>query len=185
MRFTICPWWLGYLLASPLRRLVQDPRRILEPYVKKDMIVLEPGPGMGFFTLEIARIVGPGGRVLACDVQAKMLAVLRRRAAKAGLADRIDCRQVAGNALPIDDVRGKVDFALAFAMVHEVPDPGAFFADLAAALRPGAHALLAEPGGHVTADAFSETLGVAREAGFIENERPTIRWSRAAVLTRS
>ncbi len=58
----VCPWWLGYLLASRLRRLWEDPRTILAPYVREDMTVLEPGPGMGFFTLELARLVGSSGR---------------------------------------------------------------------------------------------------------------------------
>jgi ubiquinone/menaquinone biosynthesis C-methylase UbiE len=38
---------------------------------------------MGFFTLEAARIVGPRGRIIAADIQAKMLDVLRRRAERA------------------------------------------------------------------------------------------------------
>ena len=61
----VCPWWLGYLLASPLRRLMQDPVKVLAPYVREGMIVLEPGPGMGFFTLELARLVGPSGRIVS------------------------------------------------------------------------------------------------------------------------
>ena len=44
----ICPWWLGPLLASPIRRLRQNPRRLLAPCVQPGMTVLEPGPGMGF-----------------------------------------------------------------------------------------------------------------------------------------
>ncbi len=51
----VCPWWAGYFLASPLRQLFQDPAKILAPYVREGMTVLEPGPGMGFFTLELAR----------------------------------------------------------------------------------------------------------------------------------
>ena len=46
-----CPWWLGYLLASPLRRLFENPTTRLAPYVREGMFVLEPGPGMGFFAL--------------------------------------------------------------------------------------------------------------------------------------
>ena len=55
MAHRVCPWWLGYLLASPLRRLMANPRKLLAPYVHEGMTVLEPGPGMGFFTLELAR----------------------------------------------------------------------------------------------------------------------------------
>ena len=78
----LCPWWFGYLLVNPLRRLRQDPRRLLGPFVRDGMVVLEPGCGMGFFTLEAARMVGPDGRVVAVDVQPRMLAGLERRAAR-------------------------------------------------------------------------------------------------------
>ena len=45
---------------------------------------------MGFFTLEIAHKVAPTGRVIAMDVQPKIIEQLKRRAAKANLAERID-----------------------------------------------------------------------------------------------
>jgi tRNA A58 N-methylase Trm61 len=48
-------------------------REILEPCGQQGMTVLEPGPGMGFFTTELARMVGPQGRVVAIDVQPRML----------------------------------------------------------------------------------------------------------------
>jgi len=69
----VCPWWIGYLLASPLRRLQCDPAALLAPYVREGVAVLEPGPGMGFFTLELARRVGPTGRVIAVDIQPRMI----------------------------------------------------------------------------------------------------------------
>src|SRR5512141_824472 len=123
----ICPWWLGYALVNPLRKLFQDPASILAPHVAEGMTVLEPGPGMGFFTLELARRVGPKGRVAAVDIQPKMLAVLERRAAKAGLGERVEVRLAPADSLGVADLAGKVDFVLAFAMVHEMPSASAFF----------------------------------------------------------
>jgi ubiquinone/menaquinone biosynthesis C-methylase UbiE len=41
-------------------------------------------------TLELARLVGPAGHVIAVDIQPKMLNVLKRRAAKSGMLDRVD-----------------------------------------------------------------------------------------------
>jgi predicted methyltransferase len=75
----VCPWWLGYLLASPLRRLRHDPSPILAPYLREGMTVLEPGPGMGFFTLELARRVGPSGRVSEEEFEAEFEAAGRSR----------------------------------------------------------------------------------------------------------
>ena len=76
----------------PVGRFGQNPVKILSPYVGSGMTVLDIGPGMGFFTLPMARLVGPAGKVVCADVQPKMLDALRRRAAEAGLADRIDAR---------------------------------------------------------------------------------------------
>ena len=99
MSHRVCPWWVGYFLASPLRRLVHNPSTILRPFVSEGMTVFEPGPGMGYFTMELARLVGRSGRVVAIDVQPNMLAELRRRAGRAGLLDRIDARQGPGGSL--------------------------------------------------------------------------------------
>jgi len=180
----VCPWWLGPLLANPLRKWVQDPRAILAPLVSEGMTVLEPGPGMGFFTLEIARLVGPRGRVVAVDVQPRMLEGLRRRAERAGLLDRIDLRLAPGASLGVADLAGRVDFALAFAMVHELPDPAAFFAEGALALAAKGRMLLAEPRGHVSAGAFAATLDAASKAGLGVRTGPKIWRSRTALLVR-
>ena len=185
MAHRVCPWWLGYLLASPIRRLLEDPHKILPPYVREGMKALEPGPGMGFFTLEIARLVGPSGRVVAADVQPKMLEGLKRRAAKAGLLDRIEARLASSNSLNVTDLAGQVDFALAFAVVHELPAPAPFFAEVAAALKPGASLLFVEPSGHVKAAHFEEELQAAALAGLNTAERPSIWRNRAAILRKS
>src|ERR1035437_8410128 len=90
MGHRVCHWWLGYVLASPLRRLLQDPAAFVKPYVREGMTGLEPGQGMGFFTLEMAREVGSSGRVVEIDIQPRMIAGLKLRLAKAGLLDRDD-----------------------------------------------------------------------------------------------
>jgi len=46
-----CPVWVGYFLASGLRKLLQNPVKILSPYVKRNMTVLDIGCAMGFFSL--------------------------------------------------------------------------------------------------------------------------------------
>jgi len=165
---------MGYFLASPVRRWLQDPGGIVGPFVTEGMVVLEPGPGMGFFTLELARLVGPTGRVLAVDVQPRMLDVLRKRAAKAGFAERIDARLSKEDGLGVEDYSGRVDFALAFAMVHEVPNPVALFQDIHGALKPGGKLLFCEPSGHVRPKAFEASLEQAREAGFETEAGPRV-----------
>ena len=185
MAHDVCPWWLGYFLISPLRRLIQNPRKVVGPYVRESMIVLEPGPGMGFFTLELGRLVGPSGRVVAVDIQPRMLSNLKRRAARAGLLERLDARLATPSALGIEDFAGTVDFALAFALVHELPAAEPFFQQVALASKRGAGLLFVEPAGHVKPEQFEAELDAAVRAGFMLMERPTIRRSHAAFLKRT
>jgi len=181
----VCPWWLGYLLVSPLRRwLGEDPAKLLAPHIREGMSVLEPGPGMGFYTLELARLVGASGRVVAVDIQPKMLAALKRRAARAGLAERLDVRLAAADSLGLADLAGVVDFTLACAVVHELPSAEIFFAEVARASKPGAGLLLIEPRGHIKGGLFEAELQAAAKAGFEAVDQPTVRRSRAALLKK-
>jgi len=167
--------------VSPIRRWLQDPDEVIRPYVTPGMIVLEPGPGMGFFTLPLARRVG-SGRVIAVDIQPKMLSALRRRATKAGLIQRIETRLAKPSSLGIDDLNGTVDFILAAAMVHEMPSAEGFFVEAAQALAAGGRLLLAEPAGHVSPAKFAEELRAAASAGLAVKDRPVMKRFQAAVL---
>jgi len=184
MPHKVCPWWLGYFLASPLRRLWQHPAQVLSPYIKPGMTVLEPGPGMGFFTLELARQVGASGRIVVVDIQPRMLGSLRRRAARAGVADRLDARLVQAETMALSDLAGAVDFVVAIAVVHELPDARRFFREAAAVLKSGGEMLLVEPSGHVKAQEFDTELQAAGKAGLSVIERPSIRRSQAALLRK-
>jgi SAM-dependent methyltransferase len=107
-----------------------------------------------------------------------------RRATKAGVIDRIDHRVCDKNGLGLEDLEGKVDFVLAFALVHEMPDVEVFFRQIRAALRPGGVCLVAEPKGHVSEKQFEETLAAATKTGLELGERPQIGRSHAALLNR-
>lgn len=180
----VCPWWLGYLLTCPARRFFEDPSKILNPYVRPGMTVLEPGPGMGFFTMALAQYVGETGRVVAVDIQPKMLAALERRAVKAGLRRRVETRLVRPGSMEIPDLAGKVDFALVFAVVHEMPNDQSFFAELSASLKAGGTALLVEPAGHVKTGKFEQELTAAGAAGLVAIDRPQLRRNHAALLRK-
>ncbi len=181
----VCPPWVGYWLASPLRRLIHNPCKILSPYVTSGMTVLDIGPAMGFFSLPLASLIGPGGKVICVDLQEKMLLSLQRRARKAGLEGRVLTRTCTAGSLCLDDLNGKIDFALVFAVVHEVNDIPEFFEQVFDVLKPGALCLVAEPAGHVSLAEFRGTLAIAGQKGLCEAGSPRIAWSRAAVLKKT
>jgi ubiquinone/menaquinone biosynthesis C-methylase UbiE len=168
-----------------VRKLAHNPARILGPFVRAGMTVLEPGPGMGFFTLELARLVGPEGRVVAVDVQPKMIAGLRRRAQRAGLSDRIEARLAPAATMALDGYDGHFDLIVAFAVVHEMPSAATFFAEAARAMKAGASLLLVEPAGHIGKEEFDNELALAARNGLSVVDRPAISRSLGALLKKS
>ncbi len=181
----VCPWWLGYVLVSPLRRLWENPRRILGPWIRKGMTVLEPGSGMGYFTLEAARLVGASGTVIAVDLQEKMIGGLKRRLRRAGLLDRVDARVASPGSLGIEDLVGTVDLVLAVHFVHEVPDRSRLFLQLASALKLGGRVLFIEPKGHVSKANFQESLQAASAAGLAVEKGDAVPGKRSALLLKT
>lgn len=181
----VCPLWVGYLLISPLRTLMQNPEKILSPYITPGMKVLDIGCGMGFFSLPIARMVGSKGKVICVDVQEKMIKSLQKRAKKAGLTDIIETCICHQNSLCLDDLNEEVDFALAFAVVHEVPNVNQFFSEIYKTLKPTGMLLVVEPKGHVSKKNFDITISIAQQKGFKAINHPLIRRSHTVLLTKN
>ncbi len=184
MAHRVCPWWLGYFLAHPWRKHFQDPAEILEPHIKPGMTVADIGCGMGFFSLDMARMAGDEGRVICVDLQPRMIKSLVKRARKAGVAGRIEERLCSDTTLGLDDLKESVDFVLAFAVVHEVPNQKKLFSELCSIIKPGGILLLAEPTGHIRDFEFQRTLDVAFGSGFEQFPVPGIWKSHTALLKK-
>lgn len=175
----VCPWWFAYSFDNPLRRIVHNPVEILGDLIRSGETALDLGCGMGYFTIALARLVGPHGKVFAVDLQEKMLAGVRRRAQRNGLTSRIQIHRSTSERIGLSE---PVDFALAFWMVHEVSDQPAFLREVYMLLKPSAQFLLVEPRGHVSEAAFQETLHIAQSTGFEKQAERKIRLSRAVIL---
>jgi ubiquinone/menaquinone biosynthesis C-methylase UbiE len=175
----VCPWRHAYAFDNWLRRLVLNPEKLFAPYVRRGMTALDIGCGMGVNSIGLARMVGEEGCVIAVDVQEEMLEVMRKRAERAGVAERIRAHRSQPDAIGVE---AQVGFAVAFWMVHEVPDIPRFLAEVRSLLAADAHFFVAEPQMHVSGEAFEATLEAARGCGLAVGDRPRVRLSRAAVL---
>ncbi len=180
----VCPWWVGYLIASPLRKLGENPKKILDPLVEPGMTAIDIGSAMGFFSLPLARMVGEHGRVVCLDVQERMLASLSRRARRAGLDHIIEPRLCTQEDLGLEYLGGGADLALAIHVVHETAYPRRFLKQCVDALRPGGRLLVIEPSGHVSEEDFESTRRLGLDVGFAEVDSQILKKSRSMVLEK-
>lgn len=176
----VCPVELSGSLDSRFRRWFQDPQKILSPYLKEGMKVLDVGCGPGFFSVEMAKLVGNSGKVYSVDLQQGMLDIVRKKIHGTDLETRITTIRCYDEHITIPE---KVDFILAFYMVHEVPGKNGLFASIKSLLKPQGRFLLVEPKFHVQRKDFNETIRIAVESGFRINEGPRVTLSRSAILT--
>jgi ubiquinone/menaquinone biosynthesis C-methylase UbiE len=149
--------------------------------IREGDTILDVGPGIGFFTIPMAKIVGDGGRVIAADIQEDMLAAIKKRAYAAGVQHRIKLQLISDDLLVVDT---KVDFILAFWMAHEVPDQQRFFVQLHSLLKEDGKFLVVEPKLHVSRGQFEALLRTAQTAGFRVAANPSISLSYAALLVK-
>ena len=177
----VCPWWLAYTFDNPLRRIFHRPEEIFRPYLQEGMTAIDLGCGMGFFSISMAKLVGETGKVIAVDVQQKMLDTLKNRAKKAGIAHRIATRLCEENNIGSHEA---VDFALAFWMAHETPDAFNFLHQVHKILKKSGKLLLAEPKLHVTGAEFKKTVVIAQEVGFKRIDPPIISLSHTALFEK-
>ena len=178
----ICPWWLTYTFDNPLRKLIQDPHKILSSHVRPGMRVADIGCGMGYFTIPLAQLVGETGHVQAIEIQPQQLKRVDKRAKKSGVMARISQTLAGESSLNLDP---SMDFLLAFAVIHEVPSSKKFFMETFDRLKERGRILIVEPSIHVRQKVFEDEIETAQKCGFksIHNSQ-RIRFSRVALLEK-
>ncbi len=177
----VCPVERAGGLDNRIRRWVQNPRKILRPYIEEGMTALDFGCGPGFFSVPMAQMVGEAGQVIAADLQEGMLQKLRDKISGTELENRITLLKCEETKIGLSE---RVDFILLFYMVHEVPDKRTFFQEIYTILKPHGHVLLAEPTFHVSKSAFEETVRLTKDVGFSDIERPKIFFSKTVILAK-
>jgi len=178
---SVCPVEIAGGLDNRIRRLLQNPQKILGPYIEEGMTVLDIGCGPGFFSIDMAQMVGKSGRVIASDLQEGMLQKLRNKIQGTEFEERITLHKCEENKIGVSE---NVDFVLAFYMFHEVPNQEKFLNEIGSILKPDGQVLIVEPPFHVSKPAFEETVRKARNAGFTLVERPKMLLHKTAVLKK-
>jgi ubiquinone/menaquinone biosynthesis C-methylase UbiE len=177
----VAKWYHMIVYPEWLRRLQQKPQKFLGELVKPGMTVADIGCGIGFYSRELAGLVGENGRVLAVDMQAEMLGWAKKKAKKAGVLERVKFIRCSENDIKIPE---SVDFVLSMWMAHEVPDHNRFFKQIHDTLKPGGRYLLAEPKFHVKKELFKSICDEAETAGLKKISEPQVGLSLAALFEK-
>ena len=178
----VCPWWLAYTFDNPLRAFFHRPDQIFAHVVKEGMTVADIGCGMGYFSIGLAKKVKIKGRVIAVDIQKKMLEVLEKRARNSGVFDIIQTHQCKEKEIGIPE---PIDFALTFWMVHETTEKIQFLQQIHAILRDSGSLLIAEPKFQVSSFQFKKEIDIALNVGFRVKEEPKIAFSHSVLLEKA
>lgn len=177
----VCPVENAGSLDNKIRRWVQNPRKILKPCIQEGMTVLDVGCGPGFFSIEMAKLVGESGRVIAADLQDGMLQKIKNKIRGTALEKRITLHRCKKDRIGVSET---VDFVLVFYMLHEVPNPEDFLNEIRLMLKPNGLIFIVEPPFHVSKSAFETMIREAANAGFELVERPKVFLSKTAVLKK-
>ncbi|MGD0077018.1 MAG: class I SAM-dependent methyltransferase [Sedimentisphaerales bacterium] len=175
----VCPAKYAIFLDNIFRRWIHNPKKILADLVKEGMVVLDIGCGPGVFSVEMAKMVGRSGRVIAADLQEDMLEKLKRKTTGKEIQNIITLHKCEQNRIGVSE---KADFVLAFYVVHEVPDKKGFFTELRSILKPSGKALFIEPKFHVSKTNFEKSVSIAEESGFRQMGGRQVFNSRAVIL---
>jgi len=167
-----CPAALAGLVDNPLRQRYMRPvfdRIGIQP----GECVLELGPGPGFFTVEAARRAGPEGRLIAVDIQPKMIALLEQRLQQAGVTN-VETHVASAYELPAADA--SLDRAFLVTVLPEIPDPRRALAELHRTLKPGGVLSITEEFLDPDYPLAAETIRQVEAAGFRLAERHGNFW---------
>ncbi len=178
----VCSHQIAFLFDNWLRRLIKPPQKIVGEYLKEGDIAVDLGCGPGFFTTEMAKMVGQSGRVIAVDLQKQMLTKLGKKAKKKGLASRIDLHQSESASIGLD---AQVDFILVYWMIHETPNSKGFFQEMKNMLNKNGKILIVEPKMHTDQKLFDGFINEAGEAGLKPLDFPKGKGGRSVLLTHA
>ncbi len=175
-----CPVGMAGGLDNSFRKLLQNPYKILQPYISKGMTVLDLGCGPGFFSIAIAKLLNGSGKVIAADLQDGMLKKVEKKIKGTELEQRFELHKCENEKIGLTE---QIDFVLAFYMIHEVIDQEKLFEELKSILKPNGKIYIIEPKIHVSKKAFAAMIDRLISMDFEIIEKPKVFFSRAVLVT--
>jgi ubiquinone/menaquinone biosynthesis C-methylase UbiE len=129
-------------LVRPERQLEENPELAIKLLsFKPGMMVADIGAGVGYYSLKIAKLVAPSGKVFATDVQPEMLRLLRKRLERSNVGNVVP---VLSSATATGLAPNSIDLALLVDVYHEFANPQAMLRSIRQSLKPDGRLVLLE-----------------------------------------
>jgi ubiquinone/menaquinone biosynthesis C-methylase UbiE len=179
----VCSYSHAFFLDNALRRLIQNPEKIVGEYIKEGDTVVDLGCGPGYFSIDMAKMVGKTGRVISVDLQPEMLKIVEKKAKKQNLSRRITLYNCTQDKIGLNPEDVAADFVLAFYMVHETPDPDKFLQEVKTFLKKDGKCLIVEPIFHVSKKHFQNLIQNIKDIGFTILGSPLKKGGRSLLVS--
>ncbi|NOX32513.1 MAG: class I SAM-dependent methyltransferase [Deltaproteobacteria bacterium] len=178
----VCSHKHSFFLDNVFRRVIQNPKKIVGEYIKDGDTVIDLGCGPGYFSIDMAKMVGETGRVISVDLQPEMLEKVEKKAEKQNLFRRITLHSCPQEriGLPLDVA---ADFVLVFYMLHETPHPDIFLQEVKTFLKKDGKCLIVEPLFHVSKKQFQKLTQDVKNIGFTILGRPSKKGGRSLLVS--
>jgi len=178
----ICSHDHSFFLDNFLRRLIQNPKKVVGEYIKKGDTVVDLGCGPGYFSIDMAKMVGESGCVISVDLQPEMLKKVEKKAKKQNLSQRVILHNCPQDQIGLgQDVTA--DFVLAFYMLHETPNHIKFMQEVKTFLKKGGKCLIVEPRFHVSKKHFQQVIQDIKNIGFNVLGNPSKKGGRSLLVS--
>lgn len=167
-----------WLQDNPLRRRALDPGSVVRRIgIQPGASVLEIGPGLGLFTIPVAKALGPSGHLFAEDQQGPMVAALHGRL-KAEHTGNVTV--MLGDAHELDFAEGQLDLVFMVSVLGELQDRPGMFREIFRVLRPGGRLSITETITDLDYLPAAIVRRAAAKAGFVDTGVAGSAWSYTA-----
>ena len=159
----VFPYQFAFTLLIPLRNIFPSPKKLISRLeLKEDSIVLEIGPGPGFFSLKIAEYLSRGKLILA-DIQQEMLDYAKRRITKKGIQN---VEYYLCNGISLDFDNESFDFVIMVTVFGEVENKEKYLEEIYRILKIGGTLSITELAGDPDRMTIEQIEEMICEKGF-------------------
>jgi ubiquinone/menaquinone biosynthesis C-methylase UbiE len=140
----VFPSQFAFTLLIPLRNIILSPRVLIQRLgLKKNSVVLELGPGPGYFSVKVAEAL-PEGKLCLADIQQEMLDYAKKRLGRRKIRN-VEYHLCNGTDLPFDDNQFDVIFMVT--VLGEIENKQQYLKEFKRILKPGGILSISEQAG--------------------------------------